>query len=115
MTLEPLFILKVPWVKELSLSFCFSSIINSKKYPALGRNYRMSKYNILLADDQEENLSSTKDLLHRWGYQVDPVSSGDEAIECIRNNTKEYAVALLDYKMPGKTGAETATEIRALN
>ena len=31
----------------------------------------MSKYNILLMDDMEENLSSTKDLLRRWGYEVD--------------------------------------------
>ncbi len=75
----------------------------------------MSKYNVLLVDDEEENLSSTKDLLHRWGYRVDAVSSGNEAIECIRAGAKEYAVALLDYRMPEKTGAEVATEIRALN
>jgi len=75
----------------------------------------MSKYNVLLVDDQEENLSSTSDLLHRWGYSVDAVSSGDEALDCIRSKSKEYAVALLDYRMPGKTGAQTATEIRALN
>lgn len=75
----------------------------------------MAKYNVLLVDDQEENLSTTRDLLHRWGYSVDAVSSGDEAIECIRTQAKEYAVAVLDYRMPGKTGAEVAAEIRALN
>jgi DNA-binding NtrC family response regulator len=76
----------------------------------------MSKYNILLVDDEEENLSSTRDLLRRWGYNVDAVSSGEDAIESVRNGAKEYAAALLDYRMPsGKNGAETAQEIRALN
>jgi two-component system response regulator AtoC len=75
----------------------------------------MSKYNVLLVDDQEENLSITRDLLHRWGYSVDAVSNGDEAIECVRNQVKEYAVAVLDYRMPGKNGAEVAAEIRPLN
>lgn len=75
----------------------------------------MFKYNVLLVDDQEENLSSTKDLLHRWGYHVDAVSNGDEAIECIRTQAKDYAVVLLDYRMPGKTGTQVAAEIRTLN
>lgn len=75
----------------------------------------MSKYTILLVDDLEENLSSTRDLLHRWGYAVDTASNGDEAIEHIKNGLKEYAVVILDYQMPGKSGTETAKEIRNHN
>lgn len=75
----------------------------------------MEKYNILLVDDQEENLSSAKDLLHRWGYSVDTALNGDEAIESIKNGYKEYAAVVLDYRMPGKTGTETAEAIRAIN
>jgi DNA-binding NtrC family response regulator len=75
----------------------------------------LEKYNVLLVDDQDDNLSSTKELLRRWGYCVDAVSSADEAIECVRRGAKDYAVAVLDYRMPEKTGAEAAKEIRALN
>ncbi len=75
----------------------------------------MEKYNILIVDDQEDNLSSTKDLLHRWGYRVDAVKNGNEAIECVKSGLKDYAVALLDYQMPGKSGTEIAKVIRTLN
>jgi len=76
----------------------------------------MSKYNILLADDEEDNLSSTKDLLRRWGYSVDAVTSGEDAIEAVRSGAKEYAAAILDWRMPaGKNGGETAQEIRSFN
>lgn len=75
----------------------------------------MAKYDILLVDDEMENLSSTKDLLKRWGYNVDTATNGAEALESIQSHHKEYAAAILDYKMPDKNGAEVAKEIRALN
>lgn len=75
----------------------------------------MPEFNILLVDDEEENLSSTKELLCRWGYDVDTVSRGDDAIDLFRTNAKDYAVVVLDYRMPEKTGAETAAAIRELN
>jgi DNA-binding NtrC family response regulator len=75
----------------------------------------MLKYEILLVDDEEENLSTTRDILRRWGYSVDTATNGDDAIETVRGSHKDYAVALLDYKMPGKNGAEVAQEIRKLN
>ncbi|MBX9766804.1 MAG: sigma-54 dependent transcriptional regulator [Bdellovibrionales bacterium] len=75
----------------------------------------MAKYNILIADDDDENLSSTRNLLQRWGYDVDTVSTGEEAIDCVRGGSKQYAVALIDYQMPGKNGAETSEEIRSIS
>lgn len=75
----------------------------------------MVKYNILLVDDEEENLSSTKDLLRRWDYNVDTATNGAEALDCISGSHKDYAVAILDYRMPEMNGAELAQEIRKLN
>ena len=75
----------------------------------------MSKYNVLLVDDEEESLSATRDLLHRWGYCIDTVTSGNDAMECLRSQAKEYAVAILDYRMPGENGAELAGRIRSIN
>ena len=75
----------------------------------------MSGHNILILDDQEENLSSTKDLLHRWGYKVDAVTTGTEAVENVKSGAKNYAVALLDYCLADKTGTEVGKEIRAID
>ncbi|MBI2712760.1 MAG: sigma-54-dependent Fis family transcriptional regulator [Bdellovibrio sp.] len=75
----------------------------------------MQKYNILVLDDHDENLNSTKELLRRWNYNVDTASQPQDAVEMIRSRFKDYAVALLDYQMPGKTGPEVALEIREFN
>lgn len=74
-----------------------------------------NKHQILVVDDQEDNLISTQCVLERWGYAVDIARSGEEAISILKSATKEYAVALVDYLMPGKNGAETTLEIRKYN
>lgn len=73
------------------------------------------KYKILVVDDLEVNLISTRLLLEKWGYEVDTAKSGDEALSKITRSDEEYAVILLDYRMPGKDGATVAREIRTLN
>lgn len=75
----------------------------------------MSKHSILLVDDQIENLSTTQSLLRIWGYQVDTITSPDAAVEMLKSNPNHYAVAILDYRMPGKSGIELAQEMRAFN
>lgn len=73
------------------------------------------KYRILVVDDLDVNLNATQLLLEKWGYDVETATSGDEAISKIMKADEEYAVILLDYKMPGKNGDQVAREIRALN
>lgn len=75
----------------------------------------MSEYHILILDDELENLSSTKDLLKRWGYKVDAVATSEEVIDYVKSGAKNYAVALLDYRLPDKSGTEIAKEIRAID
>ncbi len=70
---------------------------------------------ILIVDDEDLNLVSTKYVLAKWGYEPHVARSGDEAIAKLREGSTEFAVILLDYRMPGKTGAETAKEIRTFN
>jgi DNA-binding NtrC family response regulator len=73
------------------------------------------QYKVLIVDDDEENRTSTQALLERWGYATEVAASGDEGIALLRDGLDEYAVILLDYKMPVKNGAETAKEIRTFN
>lgn len=73
------------------------------------------KYRILAIDDDIENLEATSLILEEWNYKVDTASSGAEGIAKVKNTERDYAVILLDYKMPVMNGAETAQKIREVN
>lgn len=70
-------------------------------------------YQILIVDDNEDNLFSTRTLLETQGYRIDVASSGKEAIELTRSGKKNYALILMDYDMPGLDGAQAGREILA--
>ncbi|MGK5085379.1 sigma-54 dependent transcriptional regulator [Bdellovibrionota bacterium FG-1] len=74
-----------------------------------------SPYNILIVDDDPTNLEATQGLLEHWGYKVRTAGSGDEAIALLKSASEEFALILLDYRMPEKNGAQTAREIREFN
>jgi signal transduction histidine kinase len=65
---------------------------------------------ILVVDDQEETLHSLRTLLGREGHRVLTASSGEDALEVIRNH--EVHLILLDYVMPRMTGAEVVRAVR---
>ena len=74
------------------------------------------KHKILVIDDDVANLSSTKLYLETCGFEVDVVTSGEKGIKRLQNPTSDYAVILLDYRMPGGiSGGETALKIKSLN
>ncbi|MGZ3789609.1 MAG: sigma-54-dependent transcriptional regulator [Bacteriovorax sp.] len=73
------------------------------------------RYRILAIDDDNENLQATSLLLEEWNYKVDTATSGAEGIEKIKSAGRDYAIILLDYKMPIMNGAETAEKIREIN
>lgn len=75
----------------------------------------LKELNVLVADDEQDACESTCEILNSIGMCADGVLSGDAAIarvEEARENAGEYAVVILDWKMPGKCGVETAREIR---
>lgn len=71
-------------------------------------------YRILLVDDDRENLNVNKALLSASGYQVSTVKSGQEAIDTIKGAKKDFALVLMDYHMPGMSGAVAVTEIKKI-
>lgn len=71
-------------------------------------------YRILLVDDDRENLNVNKALLSVAGYQVVTVKSGQEAIDTIKEAKKDFALVLMDYHMPGMSGAVAVTEIKRI-
>jgi len=65
--------------------------------------------NILMVDDQPARLLTYRAILEPLGHNLVAVNSGLEALEALMK--QEFAVVLLDVKMPGMDGFETAALI----
>jgi DNA-binding NtrC family response regulator len=70
----------------------------------------MEEMKMMLVDDEERFLSTTKKLLSKKGYDVFTAISGAEALEKLR--TQNVHVVILDVKMPGMDGIETLKAIK---
>ena len=68
------------------------------------------RVNILLVDDQPANLIAMEAMLQNLGQNLIKAESGREALKWLL--THEFAVILLDVKMPEMDGFETAELIR---
>jgi len=68
------------------------------------------KANILLVDDNEDNLITFEAMLSDLGENIVKARSGREALRCVLE--QDFAVILLDVRMPGMDGFETAEIIR---
>jgi signal transduction histidine kinase len=65
--------------------------------------------NILLVDDQPARLLTYRAILEPLGHNLVEVNSGLQALEALMK--QDFAVVLLDVKMPGMDGFETAALI----
>ncbi len=68
------------------------------------------KGRILLVDDNEAFLDSTRDVLEDEDYFVEIAVSGEEGIRRIKTDT--YDVVLMDIKMPGLNGVEAFIKMK---
>ncbi len=66
---------------------------------------------ILLVDDNPSNLLALRALLGELGHELVEVHSGEEALAQVE--IQEFAAVLLDVRMPGMNGFETALAIRS--
>src|SRR5882672_252058 len=69
-----------------------------------------SKPKILLVDDREDNLLSIEAILEPDDYQFFRAYSGHQALRILLNEV-DFAMILMDVKMPVLSGFETATLI----
>jgi PAS domain S-box-containing protein len=94
----------------------FVEMINNDLPPVIetqGGNNQMdtdSKVNILIVDDYKENLVAIESILNSPEYNLILASSGDEALKHLLK--KDFALILMDVKMPGMDGFETARYIK---
>ena len=65
---------------------------------------------ILLVDDRRENLLALESILGSLGHELVTAASGEEALRAVLR--EDFAVILLDVRMPGMDGFEVAAHIR---
>jgi len=73
-------------------------------------------WNLLLVDDDRQLCESTMNALKDIGIQAEWALDGEMALEMIEARHKreeDYQIILLDWKLPGMDGIETAKEIRS--
>ncbi|MBU1054293.1 MAG: response regulator [Proteobacteria bacterium] len=73
----------------------------------------MNNIRLLLVDDEEDFRITLTARLKRRNIDVVDVSSGEKAIELIRNN--KFDVVIVDIKMPGIDGIETLRYLKRID
>ncbi len=76
---------------------------------------KMSQVKTLIVDDNATNRFLLKEILARWGAPATEVEDGKQALlELTRAKMKDepYHLVLLDHRMPGMDGFETAERIK---
>lgn len=71
---------------------------------------------ILVVDDNPDNCQAVQLLMQGLGIRIDAAYSGEEALQMRKaacEAGEDYHVILLDWKMPGIDGVETARQLRA--
>ena len=67
---------------------------------------------ILVADDDADVRKLLKIFLTYFGYEVDCVNDGDDAMRLIEKSN--YSLLITDYEMPGINGVELTKKVRNL-
>ena len=73
----------------------------------------MDRITILWADDEIDLLKPHILFLREKGYEVIPVMSGTEALDELEEHTNSVDIVFLDENMPGLSGIETLTQLKA--
>jgi len=72
-------------------------------------------HRILVADDNEYARAAFEEMLVSFSFDVSTVSSGYEAIEALEEGQRRgrpFRLVILDWKMPGLDGIETAIRVK---
>lgn len=78
--------------------------------PPVKNTVLVDQVNILIVDDEPKNLTVLESILDDPGYRLVRANSGQEALLALM--AEEFAVLVLDVRMPGMTGFELAQIIK---
>lgn len=74
-------------------------------------------FSVLVVDDEEAACESACEILNSLHMNAEYVLDGDTAVKRIveaREKAEDFSVVILDWKMPGKDGVDTARDIRKM-
>ena len=85
--------------------------------PSLAFSVDLAGIKVLVVDDSEQAREILKEQLQSFGMEVNVVASGEEALQDLEKSItdKPYDLVLMDWKMPGLDGIETAKIIKKDN
>ena len=75
----------------------------------------LPEWNMLVVDDDQQLCESTVDALKAIGIRADWTLDGESAVEMVtrcHHRENAYQIILLDWKLPGMDGVETAKRLR---
>lgn len=99
-------------------TFYFTALLKEKKArrPRFSTPRDLHGLKVLVVDDSATARQTMSELLKSFTFNVATVDNGESALEELRKAPVEspYQLVLLDWKMPGMDGIETARRINAL-
>lgn len=100
---------------ELDKGTEFHLTFDFEKAVAVEMDMALPPWNMLVVDDDELLCQTAMDALKSIGIQAEWTLSGEKAIELVNQRhekREDYQIILLDWKLPGISGIQTAKEIR---
>ena len=92
-------------------TFWFRLALESLPRKERAETVELADAKVLIVDDNVTNREILVSQLSSWGVEVTQAASGYKALEALDDGLQPDVI-LLDLKMPGMNGAETAAEIR---
>ncbi|MEO7432430.1 MAG: ATP-binding protein [Dokdonella sp.] len=80
--------------------------------PFMRHRLRVRSMRLLIADDQEANITVLRRLLNKAGHEVHVVHSGEEVLSAIEN--ERFDAGIIDLHMPGLSGIDVLRQARVM-
>lgn len=96
---------------------CFEVTLDLKKAPEAEEEMLLPGWNMLVVDDDRQVCETAVASLESIGVHGEWTLDGETALEMIcrrHERQRDYQIILLDWKLPGADGIETARKIRSL-
>ena len=100
---------------ELNQGSEFHVVLDLEKAPCQEADMVLPRWEMLVVDDDEQLCQSAVESLREIGIHAEPALDGPTAIQMAASRHqagRDYHIVLLDWKMPGLDGIETARQLR---